>query len=224
MKTPFKPLLGAGLAALLLMPAALANVTSITIEAQVEDFVALQIETIAGDIVSGDDLDPLPNSPATPEVLDFGFVDPMGQYVGSIAATNGPASGTLARRLLINDTFEDADTYTGTPPANDEGALYYVSGGYQLRGLRNDGQPNMDVDVEVTGATALDALVDLQGANSYTPGSGIAANSLRVAGNGISALTTGMPLNTGVAIDLGVLVTVGQPQGPTATTITFTGT
>jgi len=223
MKKCLKPLLAASLFMGLAIPAALANVTSITIEAQVEDFVVLQIETAAGDIVSGDDLDPTVGSPPTPEVLDFGFVDPLGQYVGTLVATNSPASGTLARRLLINDTFEDPDTYSGAPPANDEGAVYYVSGGYQLRGLRNDGQPDMDVDIEVTGATALDAFVDLTGANSFTPGSSIAANSLRQAGGGFSALTSGMALNTGVPIDLGVFVTVGQAQGNTSTVITFTG-
>lgn len=224
MKKALKIGLSAAFALSVAIPAALANVTSITIEAEVEEFVVLQIETAAGVIVSGDDLDPSPGSPATPEILDFGTVNPFGSVLSTLTAANGPASGTLARRLLIGNTFEDADNYTGAPAANTDGAVYYVNGGYQLRALRNDGELDMDVDVDVTGATALDALVDLDANNDFTVSSTVGANSIRPSDGSVTALTTGMALNTGVPIDLGIFVPISQPAGPTSTVITFTGT
>jgi hypothetical protein len=222
-KKYFKPVALSSLALALAAPAALANITSLTIDAEVAEIVSLEIETAGNIVVSGDDIDPSSSAPATNEVLDFGMVDPLGINLDTLAAAN-TASGTLARRLLISDTFQNADTYNGAPPATTDGALYYVSGGYQLRAFRNDGTASMDVDVAVTGATALDALVDLNTANAYTVGDTIAGTSLRAAGAGPSSLITAMPLNTPELIDLGVFVPMTQAAGATSTVITFTGT
>lgn len=222
-KKYIKPAALSALALALATPAALANITSLTIDAEVAEIVALEIETSGNVVVSGDDLDPSSSAPATNEVLDFGTVDPLGINLDTLAAAN-TASGTLARRLLIGNTFQDADTYNGAPPANTDGALYYVDAGYQLRAFRNDGTASMNVDVAVTGASALNALVDLSSANAYTVGDTIAGTSLRTAGAGNSSLVTAMPLNTPELIDLGVFVPMTQASGATSTVITFTGT
>jgi len=221
-KKYLRSFLAAALVTGLVVPAALANVTSVTLEAEVEEFVVLQLETIANVIVSGDDLDPVAGSPASNEILDFGSIDPLGNNLGTLTAANGPASGTLARRLLIDNVFRDADTYSGSPPANTDGAVYYIDGGYQLRGLRNDGETTMDVQVDVSGGTALTALVDLTANNDFTDGATIAANALRTVGGAPTVLVADMPLNTPEIIDLGLFVPVSEPAGSKSTVITFT--
>lgn len=222
-KKSYAKLLLSSIAIAVAAPAALANVTSMTINAEVEEFVVLQIETNGGTIVSGDDLDPVAGSPAANEILDFGTVDSFCNSAGTLTATNGPASGTLGCSLLVGTTIEDAATYTG-PMTNADGALYHINNGYQLRALRNDGTPDMDVDVEITGATALDAVFDLDAANDFSDGSTIGTATRRTAGGGNTPLTTGMALNTPIPVDLGVFVPVSQAAGATSTVITLTGT
>lgn len=215
-----KVLLGTLLASGLALPSALANQTSVTINANVQSFVILRLETASGALVSDDDLDRLPTSPAADEVLNFGDVDQLGTSPGSLSAANGPASGPLNRHMYVGGQIKPQ----GTLPVNptNDGALYHVDGGYQLRALRNDGGTDIDVDVDVSGPTALNAVVALSGANSYATGSSL--DGLRTADASLSDLADDMPLNTPQPLDLGVFVPLSQPAGQTSTVITFTGT
>lgn len=221
-------LIGSALIGLnVLTPAALANITGITIQAEVEPYVILQLETINDEIVSPDDMHLPPDVdeadvPDTNEILDFGTVDPAGSSPGDLEATNGPISGVLERRLLVSGVFEDPETFNGTMTDSD-GAVYFINDGYQLRGLRNDGQNSMEVDVEVTGGTALDAVVDLANLNDFTVGDPIAPNTIRIAGGGQTDLVDNMALDTPYMVDLGIVVRRSTEAGPTETVIVFTG-
>lgn len=217
-QTLVRSLLGLGLASALALPSALANSTSVTINANVQSFVVLRLETASGTLVSDDDLDRLPSSPAADEVLDFGNIDQLGSSAGSLSATNAAASGTLTRHMYVGSQVQPVGTL---PVAANDGAVYHVDAGYQLRALRNDGASDIDVDVDVTGATALNALVATTGSNTYTSGTGL--TGLRTAGAAASDLIDDMPLNTAQPLDLGVLVPLSQTAGTTSTVITFTG-
>lgn len=203
-----------------LVPAALADTTTFTINANVEEFVVLQVETTGNVIVSKDDMDPMPGSPATNEVLNFGNVDPLAISPGTFTALNA-ASGTLAKQLLVSGVVEDETTFSGTMAPTD-GAIYYINGGYQLRGLRNDGGgATMNVDVQATGS--LDAIVSPQAGNAFNDGDTLAGR--QTVGGAPATLFATMALNSANIIDLGIVVPLtGTTPGAQSTVITFTGT
>jgi hypothetical protein len=219
-----KMALASSLAAGLGISAALANETQISITADVQEFIALQIEKPSGVVVSDDDMDPVIGTTGSPvhAVLDFGDVDAFGNLPGNFDGTNGSASGTLERTLLVGGNVQPL-TYNAGPLAAGDGALYYVSEGYQLHAYTNGAETDLDVTVDVAGANALDALVDFSGDTQYTSaGSPVGTGSILTAGSSLNALGT-LTMGTPQLIDLGVHVTLDTTPGVKTTDIIFTG-
>lgn len=219
-----KMALASSLAAGLGISAALANETQISITADVQEFIALQIEKPSGVVVSDDDLDPVIGTTGSPvhAVLDFGDVDAFGNLAGTFSGSSGSASGTLERILLVGGNVQPL-TYNGGPLAAGDGALYYVAEGYQLHAYTNGAEPDLTVTVDVTGTNALDALVDFSGDTQYTTaGSPVGVNSIMAAGSTLNALGT-LTMGTPQLIDLGVHVSLDTTPGVKTTDIIFTG-
>lgn len=205
-----------------LSPLAKADSTGVIIQAEIDEYLILQLETESGTIASPDNVDPMPGSPNANAILDFGLVDPFAINSGTLTSTNGaPIAGSLNRVLKVNTDLKSTHNNT----AEVDGALYVVENGYQLRALRNSGGTSTDVDVMIqSGSDALPAVVDGASINTFTNGSTLNNQSLRPADGVDRELLQGLENDTPYPIDLGIFVPVGQSSGSTSTVITFTGT
>jgi hypothetical protein len=172
-----KVLLASSLALACLTPA-LASNTTITITAEIEEVLVLQIENTNNEIASGDDLDPQPGSPVADDIIDFDVVDPYAINAGSFSSANNiNHTGTFDKQLYSDvngpTQFYDEGTTSNTIAGSDaDGAVYFIQDGYQLRALRTGALPT-EVDVGVDGTTPLPALVALSGVNDYSDGSDV---------------------------------------------------
>jgi hypothetical protein len=235
-----KVLLASSLALACLTPA-LASNTTITIDANIEEVVVLQVETADGNdtIVSPDDLDPQPGSPGADDVLDFGTVDPYAINNDGSTSNNGIDPGVAPEKQLYvgNTVYDEGGNSTSVASSDVEGALYFIQGGYQVRALRS-GQLDTEVDVGVDGTTPLPALVALNGTNDYSDGMTISgrvdpditdpADPNYAYGDPTYSYAytpfTTLQHNVPKTIDVGIYVPVSHAPGSTSTTITFYGT
>jgi hypothetical protein len=217
-----KVALASGLAAGLGISAALANETQITIDANVQDFQGLYIETTNDLVVSDDTVDE--RIGGIMSTLDFGDVDAFGVSGGSVSSADHTVPvATVSKALLVGGVIQPLN-YNTTALAPTDGALYYIDSqttGYQLRYLTNTTE-DLDINVEVQdGANdALSALVELSANEDYTAGTStpniVIPNAPDVP---LGTLVNDTPQN----LDLGVFVPRNQPAGQTSTVIVFTG-
>jgi hypothetical protein len=223
-----KVLLALAVSTMTVLPV-LANSTDVTIQADVEDVLSVQLERVTDSVtVSGDDIDPT-SSFAGNEVLNFGAVNPLALNSGAIinralTATNG-TTGTV--KAMVIDTagkvYKADGTGSALPKATNDGAVYFVENSLQVRALRTGGA-NTLIDVSNTGA--FKALVDVDTAYNFADGQTINGVSFldkvgTIRAGGLSTIANNTPL----PVDLGISVPFSQPVGNSQTTvITFTGT
>jgi hypothetical protein len=219
--------LAGSLAAGLGVSAALANTTEITIDAMVEDYQGLYIETTADQVVSDDHVDQrIGGQMAT---LNFGAVDALGVAGGTVTSMDHTVPvGTVEKALLVGGVLQDLD-YDGSVLASTDGALYYIDSqttGYQLRYLTNTSE-DLGIYVEVengVGGNALSALVSFSDDEDYTVN---VSEPNIIAPNAAPAAIGSLLSNNGAGdvkhLDLGIFVPRNQESGQTSTNIQFTG-
>jgi hypothetical protein len=221
-------LLAVSLAAVTVLPV-LANSTDVTIQADVEDVLSVQLERVSDSItVSGDDIDSS-STYAGNEVLNFGAVNPLALNSGAIVnraltATNG-TTGTV-KAMVIDNTgklYTANGTGSALPKASNDGALYFTENTLQVRALRTGGAVTL-IDVSNTGAFR--AMVDTESTYSFIDGQPVnAASFLDKVGTIRAGGLATIPNNTPLPVDLGIHIPFSQPIGAAQNTvITFTGT
>jgi hypothetical protein len=229
-----KGFLGSALALAFALPS-MATLTTITINAEVQDVVRLIIEkaggdgsTTAADIVSDDTPDASPSfTYGADEVLEFGIVDPYGiseggTGTGGYVATNAGAQTGLDKQLLVGSTIQDEATYNTSTLAATDGAIYFTEGDFQLRAFRSTlGTVAVTVAADDGTNVALDAIVAPAASNDFSATSTlngrITANAAPVSYNPT------MANNVPDVFDVGVVVPLNTTTGLKQTVITFRG-
>jgi hypothetical protein len=223
---------------------ALANITDITIQAELEEVASLQIESISCNrIVSVDNIDPSATTlNGRNEVLNFGLVNPLGLETGGLGNGNNLAvnragasencTDFTVQSMVVDNAYKlynPVENASNPLPHNNTniGALYFTKNAVQLRSLRTGGNV-MDVDIYNEGS--FDALVaKTGGAFSYGDdvSAEIAAKGPNPSSPDIPFGTSGLTLQNDVAqpVDLGIIVpySMSFSSGPQTTIITFKG-
>lgn len=217
------------LLAVLVSSSALANETTLTIQADMADVLSVQLErTTDSVIVSGDDIDSS-STFSTNEVMNFASVNPLGLDAGSLV--NRSITGTNSTTGLLNSMVIDTSkklykangTGTPLPTSTNNGALYFVQNALQVRSLRTGGGTTL---IDVSNVGAFSAVIENQATYNFANNTTVGANAFldkvgTLRSGGLATLNNNTPL----ALDFGIHVPFNQPAGNAQTTmITFTGT
>jgi hypothetical protein len=221
---------------------AFANITNITINAELEEIASLQIESVnCGNVVSVDNVD-ASSTLQQNEILNFGLVNPLGLETGTNGAAHAvsrPETGincttftlesmVIDTNYLLHNPVEDA-SHPLPKGSTNLGALYFTRGAVQLRSLRTEA---LDMNVDVYNEGDFDALVAISGGSfgqnsSFQPGTKIADRGPDTVVADLPYTTTGLTLENDKPqpIDLGIVVpyTMSLNSPNKTTVITFKG-